>query len=193
MRRSGPEQRQHAGHRRHQAGLESGFVQVGRRLYLNHCATCHGIGARGAYGFPDLTDSEWLGPDDFETIKRTILQGRTMIMPPWGTALGESGVIATANFVRKLAGLPHDQDLARQGTDGYNTYCAACHGSDGSGNTLLGAPDLTNDLWLYGSSLEDIAQTIEQGRSGQMPPHADILGEERAHILAGYVKGLARQ
>jgi cytochrome c oxidase cbb3-type subunit 3 len=166
--------------------------KVGRRLYLNNCAACHGVGGNGAVSFPDLTDDEWLGDNDFNAIKRTILNGRAGIMPPWGPALGDEGVTATANYVLKLAGLPHDAARAEEGATGFATFCVACHGPEGKGNPALGAPDMTNESWLYEPTLESIEYTIRNGRTNNMPAHADMLGEERAHILAAYVKSLSQ-
>ena len=166
-------------------------MQVGRRLFVNHCAACHGVNGAGAYGFPNLTDSEWMWGDGFGDIKTTILGGRMGIMAPWGAALGDDGVRDTAHYVRSMAGLDHDAGLAEAGAQHFGTFCVACHQADGKGNKLLGAPDLTNDIWLYGSSLEEISFTIRHGRNNNMPAHADVLGKEKAHILAGYVTTLS--
>lgn len=164
--------------------------QVGRRLFLNHCATCHGSTAKGAFGFPDLTDGEWIWGGDFESIRTTIEHGRTAAMPAWGAALGEDGVLAVTHRVLQLAGKEHDAKLAEAGMAHYNTICVTCHGADGKGNTALGAPDLTNDFWLYGSSIEEISFTVRNGRAGNMPAHGPIFGAEKAAIVAGYVHGL---
>lgn len=166
--------------------------QVGRRLFINHCTACHGVGGGGGYGFPNLTDDEWLWGEDFAAIKQTILGGRSGIMVPWGAALGEDGVQETAHYVRQVAGLEHDSELAEAGSKHYATFCVACHQADHTGNQLLGAPNLVNDSWLYGNSLEEISFTIRHGRNNNMPAHADILGEEKAHILAGYVNSLSK-
>jgi cytochrome c oxidase cbb3-type subunit III len=164
--------------------------QVGRRLFLNHCATCHGSTARGAFGFPDLTDGEWIWGGEYAAIRTTIEQGRTAQMPAWGAALGEDGVLAVTHRVLQLAGLEHDPQLAAAGMAHYNSICVACHGTDGKGNAMLGAPDLTNDIWLYGKSVEEVGFTVRNGRAGNMPAHAGILGTEKAAIVAGYVNGL---
>ena len=164
--------------------------QVGRRLFLNHCATCHGATARGAFGFPDLTDSEWIWGGDFTTIRTTIDQGRSAQMPAWGAVLGDDGVLAVTHRVLQLAGKDHDATLAQAGAAHYDTICVACHGTDGKGNPMLGAPDLTNDLWLYGSSIEEIGFTVRNGRMGNMPAHGPIIGDEKTSIVAGYVYGL---
>jgi len=166
--------------------------QVGRRLFLNNCSTCHGVNAQGAFGFPNLTDDEWIWGEGFDNVKQAVLDGRVAIMPPWGAALGESGVADVTQYVLSLAGRDHDVAAADRGKAQYNMLCVACHGMDGAGNPLLGAPNLNNDIWLYGSSADQIAFTIRNGRNGNMPNFADVLGEEKAHILAGYVINLSK-
>ncbi len=161
--------------------------QVGRRLFLNHCSTCHGTGAQGGFGFPNLTDGEWLYGKSLEAVEHTILNGRVAIMPPWGPALGDDGVRNVTEYVLKLAGRDHDAAAAAAGEGQYATFCVACHGADGAGNTMLGYPNLNNDNWLYGGEREQIAFTIRHGRNGNMPAHRDILGEDKARVLAGYV------
>lgn len=165
--------------------------QIGRRLYLNNCATCHGLTAQGAFGFPDLTDGEWLWGGSLDAIETTIRQGRTGAMAPWGPALGDDGVQEVSNYVSRLAGGDYDAELADRGAARYATLCVACHGPEGKGNPVLGAPDLTNGIWLYGGSLDEIAFTIRNGRSGVMPPHLQLLGPDRTHILAAYVASLS--
>ena len=164
--------------------------QVGRRLFINHCSTCHGVTARGSVGFPDLTDEEWIWGAGFENVKTAILRGRTAVMPPWGPALGEDGVKDVTQTVLKMAGREHDSAAATRGETHYKTVCIACHGLTGEGNALLGAPDLTNDIWLYGGSAEAIATAVRDGLSGMMPSQADLLTEDKAHVLAGYVTSL---
>lgn len=175
-----------------QLGADRVAQQVGRRLFLNNCATCHGVGAQGAFGFPNLTDDEWIWGQGFDNVKQAVLGGRNAIMPPWGAALGESGVADVTQYVLLLAGRDHDAAAAERGKAQYSMLCVACHGPDGTGNPLLGAPNLTNDIWLYGGSADQIAFTIRNGRNGNMPSFADVLGEEKAHIVAGYVVNLRR-
>jgi cytochrome c oxidase cbb3-type subunit 3 len=164
--------------------------QVGRRLFINNCSTCHGVTAEGGFGFPDLTDGEWIWGSDFKDIKQAVLNGRVAIMPPWGAALGDDGVADVTQYTLSLAGLDHDADAAARGKPRYDTLCVACHGQTGEGNPALGAPNLTNNIWLYGNSADQIAFTIRHGRNGNMPAFADMLGEEKAHVLAGYVHSL---
>ncbi len=167
-------------------------MQVGRRLFLNHCATCHGSSAQGTRGFPDLTDDEWIWGGEFAAIKSSIANGRTAMMAPWQSALGDDGVRNVAHYVRRLSGQDHDTAKASAGQAQFNTFCMACHGTDGTGNALLGAPDLTNDSWLYGGTLADITQTIAQGRRGEMPPYGELLGADRTHVLAAYITSLSK-
>lgn len=164
--------------------------QVGRRLFINNCATCHGVTGAGGFGFPNLTDGEWIYGKDFEAIQSTILNGRIAVMPPWGAALGEDGVVEVTEYVLQLAGQDHDAEVAGRGEPKYNMFCVACHGAEGAGNEALGYPNLNNDIWLYGGDREQIAFTLRNGRNGNMPPHRDILGEEKAKVLAGYVMTL---
>ena len=165
--------------------------QVGRRLFLNHCATCHGVTAMGSFGFPNLTDQAWIWGGDFESVKHSIRNGRSAVMPPWHAALGEAGVQAVTHHVMELANLEFNQSLAEQGAQSYATFCVSCHGADGTGNEMLGAPDLTDGDWLYGNSAGEISFTITHGRIGVMPAHDDLLSDDQIHILAGYITGLS--
>jgi cytochrome c oxidase cbb3-type subunit 3 len=167
--------------------------QIGRRLYLNHCSTCHGMAARGAFGFPNLTDGEWQWGGDFEAVKTTLRGGRMAAMAPWGAALGgDEGVKEMVDYVLSLSGAEHDAAAAARAAPKFQMFCAVCHTPEGTGNVLFGAPDLTNDIWLYGGDRASITFTLTHGRNGHMPAFADVLGEERIHILAAYVTGLGR-
>jgi len=165
-------------------------MQVGRRLFLNNCSTCHGVTGQGGFGFPNLSDSEWIYGKDFDTIQTTILNGRVAVMPPWGAALGEDGVADVTQYVLQLAGREHDADAAERGGQKYSMFCVACHGTEGEGNQALGYPNLNNDVYLYGREPEQIAFTIRNGRNGNMPAHKDILGADKTKVLAGYVMTL---
>ena len=165
--------------------------QIGRRLFLNNCASCHGMRARGAFGFPNLTDTEWQWGGDYTTIETTIRGGRTAAMPAWGPALGDAGVADMAQYVLSLSNAPHDAAAAARAAPQFQTFCIACHGADGKGNPAFGAPNLTNDIWLYGGTADAIAFTIRNGRNGMMPSFATTLGDDRIAIVAAYVSGLA--
>lgn len=166
--------------------------QVGRRLFINNCSTCHGVAAEGGFGFPNLNDGEWIWGEGFDKVKEAIMNGRNAIMPPWGAALGDAGVADVTQYTLSLAGRDHDAEAAGRGQAQYNTLCIACHGAEGAGNPLLGSPNLNNDIWLYGGSADDIAFTIRNGRNGNMPPFNEVLGEKKAHILASYVTSLSQ-
>jgi len=164
---------------------------VGQKLFLNYCTQCHASDARGAKGFPNLTDDDWLYGGEPAMIETTILGGRNGMMPPMGPALGEAGVRDAVNFVRSLSGLAHDAPAAARGKVLFATYCAACHGPEGKGSTVVGAPNLTDSVWLYGSSEATLTETITKGRTNHMPAHKELLGEARVHVVAAYVYGLS--
>lgn len=166
---------------------------MGQRMFLTYCAQCHGAAAQGAKGFPNLTDDEWNWGGDPDTIKTTILGGRMGVMPPFGPALGAEGVKDVANYVRSLSGLAHDSLRAQRGKDVFAQNCVACHGADGKGSTAVGAPNLTNKSWLYGSSEATIIETITNGRTNQMPTFQAFLGEAKVHLLAAYVTSLSNK
>ena len=167
-------------------------LAMGQRLYLNYCAQCHGSDARGGIGFPNLRDRDTLYGNDAETIKATILGGRNGVMPPMSAAVGGSdGAKQLAHYLFSLGGRTHDSISAALGRERF-AVCAACHGADGKGNKALGAPNLTDDIWLHGGSEQAIVQSITMGRTSQMPAHKDFLGEAKAHVLAAYVYSLSR-
>lgn len=165
---------------------------MGQRLFLTYCAQCHGADAKGAKGFPNLTDSDWLYGGEPETIKTTLLGGRQGMMPPFGPALGADGVKDVANYVRSLSGLAHDSLRAQRGKELFAQNCVACHGPEAKGTQALGAPNLTDKTWLYGSSEATIIETVTNGRSNQMPAFKDFLGEDKVHLLAAYVLSLSK-
>ena len=171
---------------------------IGKNLFLTYCSQCHGSDAAGARGFPNLTDNDWLYGGDPETIKATITEGRSGVMPPWGGALGEDGVKQVANYVLSLSGRQHDAALAEAGKAKFAENCAACHLPDGTGMQALGAPNLTDKVWLYGGSEAAIIESIAKGRNGVMPAMAQTLGttsnkEAKLHLLAAYVYGLSQK
>ncbi len=168
-------------------------MRMGGRLFANNCAVCHGAAGTGSEGFPNLTDSDWHWGGSAEQIKTTIMQGRQAMMPAWGPALQDQGVTEVAEYVEQLAGREVDAALAAAGQERYTMFCAACHGPDGSGQPMLGAPGLNNEHWLYGNSRLRIEDIIRHGRNGQMPAFAERLGEDKVHILAAYVRSLSTQ
>jgi cytochrome c oxidase cbb3-type subunit 3 len=166
-------------------------LRAGHNLFVNNCAMCHGSDGRGARSFPNLTDGEWMYGGDPASIEMTITMGRTGVMPAWGPALGEEGVREVAEYVLELNGRDYDAALASAGSEKFAMFCAACHGPQGKGNQALGAPDLTNDIWLHSGSREGITQTITNGVTNRMPPQGEILGKDRVHVLAAYVYSLS--
>lgn len=167
-------------------------MTVAGRLFGSNCATCHGSDARGAVGFPNLTDADWQWGGDAQTVRHTIANGRSAAMPPWGAALGDDGVAATVAYVQSLSGQPADSALVTQGEGHFKTMCSACHGATGEGMQMLGAPNLTDDVWLYGGDAQSLAQTIASGRSGNMPAHSTILSENEITLLTAFVLSKSR-
>ncbi|MGB6242061.1 MAG: cytochrome-c oxidase, cbb3-type subunit III [Castellaniella sp.] len=164
-------------------------IDIGQRLFLNNCAQCHGSDAKGSRGFPNLTDADWLWGGEPEQIMETITKGRHGMMPPWGAVVKPEDASAIAQYVRSLSGLAHDPLRVNAGKRGFDTYCIACHGAEGKGNPLLGAPNLTDGTWLYGSSEATIVDTILNGRDNKMPAQETYLTPEQIRLLAAWVWG----
>ncbi len=170
--------------------MDPAALAFGSRLYANHCAMCHGADARGAKGFPNLADGDWQWGGSPDEILTTILYGRQAAMPSLAAVVGgDVGVTEVATFVQSLSGMKTDPALAAAGKARF-TVCAACHGMDGKGNTALGAPNLTDDIWVYGSDFDSIRAGISGGHAGMMPAHLPIIGETRTRIAAAYVWSL---
>ena len=166
-------------------------LAIGQKLFLNSCAQCHASDGGGSRGFPNLTDVEWLWGGTPAAIKTSIAEGRLGVMPPWGQVLGEQGVKDVANHVRSLSGLTHDSIRAARGKEKFAQICVACHGADGKGNPAIGAPNLTDKVWLHGGSEEQIMLTIDKGRVDQMPAHKDLLTPAKIQLLTAYVYSLS--
>ncbi len=167
-------------------------LEIGGRLFRTRCATCHGSDARGFKGYPNLTDGDWLWGGEPETIVATITAGRVGNMPALGAALSDEQVSDLAQHVISLSGRDHEAEQAEKGAAVFATLCVACHGAEGKGNPAMGAPNLTDDIWLHGGRVSEIEYQIRNGRINQMPAHADILSPEKIHILAAYVFSLSR-
>jgi len=167
-------------------------LAIGQKLFLNNCAQCHASDGGGSRGFPNLTDRDWLYGDTPEAIKATITSGRTGVMPPFGPALGETGVKDTAHYVMSLSGAAHDSIRSSRGETLFKQNCAACHGADGTGNQQLGAPNLTDKIWLHGRGEPAIIEMIQRGRSNHMPAHEAFLTPAKIHLLTAYVRSLSR-
>ena len=175
-------------------------TEMGQRLFLINCAQCHGSDARGGKGFPNLTDNDWLYGGEPEAIKTSIANGRNGVMPPLGAAVGGADAVKdVANYVLSLSGRTHDELRAARGKTKFNTICIACHGPDGKGNQVVGAPNLTDGIWLYGGNEADIIRMVTNGEGASsssggasgMPAHKDKLDEAKIHLLAAYVYSLS--
>jgi cytochrome c oxidase cbb3-type subunit III len=166
-------------------------MAIGDRLFMNNCAQCHGSDARGSKGFPNLTDNDWLHGGSHAKIQETLLNGRNGNMPPMAAAIGTpEDVRNLAQYVLSLSNSPHDSLKASLGKSKFGT-CAACHGGDGKGNQALGAPNLTDDIWLHGWGENAIVSMVTNGKVNQMPAQAGKLTEAQLHVLASYVWGLS--
>jgi len=166
-------------------------LEIGARLFLNTCAQCHGSDAQGVKGYPNLTDKDWLYGGDPQTILATLHEGRNGMMPPMADAVGTADdVLNVANYVLSLSNTPHDGAKAVLGKAKF-TACAACHGEDGKGNQAMGAPNLTDKIWLYGGNISSIVEGINKGRKNQMPAYKGVIDEDKLHLLAAYVWSLS--
>ena len=166
-------------------------TNIGEKLYANYCAACHGADAKGAKGFPNLTDTAWLYGGSGDEIKTSILNGRNGVMQPFSAALSEDEIERVAGYVRHLSGMTKATDYNASGKAKFEMLCTACHGVDGTGNKMLGAPNLTDKAWLYGGDFTTVVETIAAGRKGNMPAHKDILGDDKAHVVAAYIYSLS--
>jgi len=174
-----------------QLAADGKAMSTARNLFQVNCAPCHGSDGGGAKGFPNLADKQWQWGGDPDTVVQTIMAGRVAAMPPWGQVLGAQGVDQVVAYVQQLSGQQTDPTLAAAGKTQFETVCAACHGVDGKGNPLLGAPNLTDNEWLYGGDAATLKLTLENGRNGQMPAFGDRLGAERVRLLAAYAMRLS--
>lgn len=166
-------------------------MAIGQRLFLNNCATCHGSDARGSKGFPNLTDDDWLHGGTPEKIEETITLGRIGVMPPMAAAVGtEQDVHDVAHYVLSLSGSPHNSIAAYSGKKKF-VVCAACHGADGKGNQAIGAPNLTDQIWLHGYGEDAIVAMINNGKTNVMPAQGGRLTREQIHVVAAYVWSLS--
>jgi cytochrome c oxidase, cbb3-type, subunit III len=164
---------------------------IGSRLFLNNCAQCHGSDAKGSKGFPNLTDADWLYGGTPEAIKTTLDNGRNGMMPPMAAAVGsEEDVLNVAHYVLSLSSSQHDAARAALGQEKFMA-CAACHGPDGKGNQMIGAPNLTDDIWLHGAGEKNIVAMINNGKMNQMPAQAGKLTDAQIHVLTSYVWSLS--
>jgi cytochrome c oxidase cbb3-type subunit III len=173
-------------------GRDEVAMGIGQRLYLNNCSQCHGSDGRGSKGFPNLTDNDWLGAGTPEYIEKTILAGRMGVMPPMAAAVGSAeDVKNVANYVLSLSGSAHNNIAAELGKAKFAT-CAACHGADGKGNPAIGAPNLTDKIWLHGWGEQAIINMVNNGKNNVMPAQGRLLTPDQVHVLAAYVYNLSQ-
>lgn len=175
-------------------------IAGGGALFGENCAGCHGRGAQGGIGYPNLNDDDWLWGGDLEKIHTTIAFGirsgnpnaHDSSMPHFGTdkILDEAQIRDAANFVRSFSHLDVDQEAAKRGAQIFADNCAACHGDHGKGNQDMGAPNLTDAIWLYGSSQEAVMQSIRTGRGGAMPAWSERLDPVAVKMLTLFVYSL---
>ena len=167
-------------------------MAIGERLFANNCAGCHGADARGSKGFPNLADNDWLTGGTHDKVKENITNGRQGVMPPMAAALGTAeDVRNVAQYVLSLSGSTHNAAAASLGQAKF-AVCAACHGPDGKGNLALGAPNLTDKIWLHGFGEEAIVAMITNGKTNVMPAQAQRLSAEQIHVLGAYVWNLSQ-
>ena len=180
-----------------QLARDPAALALGRAIFSNTCATCHGSSAQGAIGFPNLSDDTWNWGGAPEQILTSVLDGREGVMPEWGKVLtgigGPNAIDYVIGYVQTLSDPTQLQNnfLAAHGQPLYNSVCVACHGDRGQGNQDLGAPSLADDNWLYGNSKQALYTSIAVGRHGIMPAHRELLGETRSRLVASYVWSLS--
>lgn len=168
-------------------------MKMASRIFANNCAVCHGSDGSGSLGFPNLTDNDWLYGGSPEQIHTTLVNGREAAMPAWSSLLGEKGINEATQYVLSLSGQEHDAELVEAGKAIYDANCAACHGADGKGQYAVGAPNLTDDIWLYEGTPAGIRQTLRAGRNGKMPAQKERLREDKIHLLTAYVYSLSQE
>ncbi len=175
-----------------QLGADTQAMGIGQRLFLNNCAQCHGSDGRGSKGFPNLADDDWLGGSTHDYVKGVIGAGRTGMMPPMAAAVGTAeDVKNVAHYVLSLSGSAHNSVAAELGKAKFGA-CAACHGAEGKGNPALGAPNLTDKVWLHGWGEQAIVNIVTNGKTNVMPAQGRLLTTEQIHVLGAYVLNMSK-
>jgi cytochrome c oxidase cbb3-type subunit 3 len=167
-------------------------MKVAGHIFANNCAICHGSNARGGQSFPNLTDDDWLYGGEPEKLVETLTYGRNGVMPAWKESMGDQGVKEVVAYTLSLSGRTVDADLAAAGKPRF-AVCSGCHGADGRGNQAIGAPNLTDTIWLYGGAERHLLDTVYYGRKNHMPKFDKTLGPDRVHLMAAYVYSLSRR
>lgn len=166
-------------------------LAIGQKIFLNTCAQCHASDGGGSRGFPNLTDNDWLYGGDAKTVETSIAGGRNGVMPVFGEALKAEDIKDVAHYVMSLSGGAADSIRVARGRETFTKICAACHGPEGKGNPALGAPNLTDRIWLHGSGEARIIETVTRGRTSHMPAHQELLGDTKVKLVAAYVLSLS--
>lgn len=162
-------------------------MATARRIFVQNCAACHGQSAGGqAALFPDLSDEEWQWGGSTDQLEQSIRLGRNAVMPAWGPALGEDGITKVLGYLAALAS-SHENAVGHPGELQYRQFCVACHGANATGNVALGAPNLVDDIWLYGGGNNALAASIENGRNGVMPPFGERLDDLQIRLLVAWL------
>jgi cytochrome c oxidase cbb3-type subunit III len=165
---------------------------LGRDIFLRNCAGCHGADARGALGFPNLADDDWLYGGKPEEILASITNGRSGQMPSFLGAMSAQQADDLERLVSHWSDPDLDKTIRARGMQQFGIACAACHGADGKGNVALGSANLTDDIWLHGGSRKRIHETIVFGRRSNMPAHAPILSPDDINLVGAYIYGLSQ-
>ncbi|MFQ5438266.1 MAG: cytochrome-c oxidase, cbb3-type subunit III [Paracoccaceae bacterium] len=177
-------------------GLANFATQGGAAIFRTRCATCHGAGAGGARGYPNLVDDDWLWGGSVEDVYQTVSHGvrfdkdedtRTSEMPAFGDILEGPEIAQLAQYVLSISGQDHDAGAAGKGEALFGDNCAICHGEGGTGGREFGAPNLTDAIWLYGGDADTITETITKARYGVMPAWAGQLSESQIRQVAIWV------
>jgi len=181
------------------AALNSYANNAGKAVFLTWCAQCHGSGAAGAKGYPNLLDNDWLWGGDIEAIYETVSYGirneqsdmaRFSEMPAFGEILEEGEVVQVVNYVMSLSGDANDASQVAAGETVYMDNCSACHAEDGSGDIYQGAPNLADAIWLYGGDYDTLMETVSNSRYGVMPAWEGRLDEAEIRAVSAYVHQL---
>ncbi|MDF1669564.1 MAG: cytochrome-c oxidase, cbb3-type subunit III [Roseovarius sp.] len=179
--------------------LQSYAASAGNAVFKTWCAQCHGSGAAGTKGYPNLLDNDWLWGGDVDAIHTTIRHGvrsdddddtRYSEMPKFGEILEQEEITQVVNFVMSLSGTPDDASTVTPGSVVFADNCASCHADDGTGDREQGAPNLTDAIWLYGGDYDTLTQTVTNSRFGVMPPWSTRLSEAEMRAVAAYVHQL---
>lgn len=166
-------------------------TEMGKRIFVNTCAGCHGSDAGGNPSYPNLTDNDWLWGGSPNQIKQSIMSGRQGIMPAFGSILTAEQIDGLVQYVGKLSGHQVNDVKANIGQAVFDVQCFACHGSEATGNIAMGAPNLTDNIWLHSGSATGISKTIREGLNNKMPPHSQILGDAKIHLVTAYIYSLS--